>query len=121
MPRPLSVTVAAALVGLQGVALAVWGVLVLVDVSAMSVSTAIFFLAYAAALGICTYGLLRLESWSRAPIVLTQLITLGLAWDYRSTNTPVSIGLLVVALLTLGCVLNPASLEALSTEEHAGE
>lgn len=117
MPRPFPVTVAAALVGLQGLVLLAWGVLVLVDISPMSVSTAIFFLAYGAALGACAYGLLRLVSWTRAPIVLTQLITLGLAWDARHTNTPVAIALALVALVALGCVLNPASLEALSSED----
>jgi hypothetical protein len=111
------VTVAAALVGLQGVVLLVWAVLVLVNVSTMSVTTAIFFVVYGVALGVCAYGLVRLQSWSRAPIVLTQLITLGLAWDARSSNTPVAIGLAVVAIVTLVCVLNPSSLEALSSDE----
>ena len=117
MFRPLSVTVAAALVGLQGLVLLVWAGLVLVNVSTMSVTTAIFFLAYGAALGVCAYALLRLQSWSRAPIVLTQLIALGLAWDARHSNTLVAIALAVVALAALACVLNPTSLEALSGEE----
>ncbi|WGL51301.1 hypothetical protein P5P86_15205 [Nocardioides sp. BP30] len=117
MPRPVFLTVAAALVALQGVVLAVWAVLVLVNVSTMSVTTAIFFLAYAAALGVCAVGLWRLRSWSRAPIVLTQLITLGLAWDSRHSNVAVAIVLGVVALVTLACVLHPASLEALSVDE----
>jgi len=109
-------TVAAALVSLQGLVLAVWAILVLVHISTMSVTTAIFFLAYAAALGLCAMGLWRLRSWSRAPIVLTQLITLGLAWDSRHSNIAVAIVLAIVALATLGCVLHPASLEALSDE-----
>ena len=118
MSRPLSVTVAAALVGLQGVVLAVWAALVLVHISTMSVTTALFFLVYGAALGACAYGLLRLQSWSRAPIVLTQLITLGLAWDARHSNAPVAVALAVVALVALGCVLNRTSLAALSSDEH---
>ena len=56
MPRPFFLTVAAALVALQGIVLAVWAVLVLVHISTMSVSTAIFFLAYGAALGACAVG-----------------------------------------------------------------
>jgi len=111
------VTVAAALVGLQGVVLLVWAGLVLVNVSTMSVTTAIFFLAYGVALGVCAYALARLHSWSRAPIVLTQLITLGLAWDARHSNTVVAIALAAVALVALVCVLSPTSLEALSGEE----
>lgn len=97
--------------------LAVWAVLVLVNVSTMSVSTAIFFLAYGVALGVCAFGLWQLRSWSRAPIVLTQLITLGLAWDSRHSNVSVAIVLAVVALAALGCVLHPASMEALSADE----
>jgi hypothetical protein len=117
VPRPLYLTIAAALTALQGVVLAVWAVLVLVNISTMSVSTAIFFLVYGAALELCAVGLWRLQSWARAPIVLTQLIMLGLAWDSRHSNVPVAIALAVVAIAALACVLHPASLEALSTEE----
>jgi hypothetical protein len=118
VPRPFFLTLAAVLVALQGVVLLVWAVLVLVNISTMSVSTAIFFLAYGAALGLCAAGLWQLRSWSRAPIVLTQLITLGLAWDSRHSNLAVATVLAVVALAALGCVLHPASLEALSSDEH---
>ena len=118
MPRPFFLTVAAALVALQGIVLAVWAVLVLVHISTMSVSTAIFFLAYGAALGACAVGLWQLRSWSRAPIVLTQLIALGLAWDSRHANVAVAIALAVVAVAALACVLHPASLEALATDEQ---
>ena len=118
MPRPFFLTVAAALVALQGIVLAVWAVLVLVHISTMSVSTAIFFLAYGAALGACAVGLWQLRSWSRAPIVLTQLIALGLAWHSRHANVAVAIVLAVVAVAALACVLHPASLEALATDEQ---
>ena len=94
-----------------------WGVLVLTRVTGTTVGLSILFFVCAAALGLCAYGLVRLHSWSRAPIVLAQLITLGLAWDYRSNNTPVAIGLLVLAAVTLASVLNPTSLEALSSED----
>ena len=118
MTRPFFLTVAAGLVGLQGLVLAVWAVLVLVNISTMSVSSAIFFLACGAALGACAVGLWRLRSWSRAPIVLTQLIMLGLAWDARRANLAVAVVLGVVAVVALGCVLNPVSLEALSADER---
>jgi hypothetical protein len=119
VPRPFFLTVAAGLVALQGLVLLVWAVLVLVDISTMSVSTAIFFLAYGAALGACAVGLWQLRSWSRAPIVLTQLITLGLAWDSRHSNLAVAVVLAVVALASLACVLHPASLEALASDEQS--
>ncbi len=114
--RPLFLTLAAALVVLQAITLLVWSVLVLVNVSTMSVTSAIFFLVYAAVLAGCAFGLVRLHSWSRSPIVLTQLLMLGLAWDAHDSNLAVSIVLGVVAVLTLLCVLNPASLDALSED-----
>jgi hypothetical protein len=115
--RPPYLTVAALLVALQALVLAVWAVLVLVHVSTMSVTTAVFFLVYAAALGACAAGLWQLRSWARAPIMLTQLIMLGLAWDSRHTNLPVAIGLAVVALAAIGGLLHPASLEALAPHD----
>jgi len=115
--RPPYLTLAAVLVALQALVLALWAVLVLVHVSTMSVTTAIFFLVYAAALAASAAGLWRLQSWARAPIVLTQLIMLGLAWDSRHANLPVAIGLAVVALAALGSLLHPASLEALAPQD----
>lgn len=117
MHRPPYLTIAAALAALQGLVLLLWAFLVLVNVSAMSVTTAIFFLAYAATLGACAFGLWHRHSWARAPIVLTQLISLGLAWDSRGTNAVVAIALAVIALATLGCVLHPASLHALEPDQ----
>ena len=118
MPRPFFLTVAAALVALQGIVLAVWAVLVLVHISTMSIGLAVFFLACAAALGLCAFGLWQLRSWSRAPIVLTQLIALGLAWDAGHADVAVGVVLAAVALAALGCVLHPASLEALAADEQ---
>jgi hypothetical protein len=117
--RPPYLTIAAVLAALQGLVLLVWAFLVLVNVSTMSVTSAIFFLAYAVALGLCAFGLWHLHSWARAPIVLTQLIALGLAWDSRDANVAVAIGLAVIATATLGCVLHPASLHALEPDESA--
>ena len=99
--------------------LAVWGVLVLTKVTGTTVGLSILFFVCAAALAVCAYGLLRMQSWSRAPIVLAQLITLGLAWDYRSNNTPVAIGLLIYAVVTLACLFHRSSLEALTSQDQS--
>jgi dolichyl-phosphate-mannose--protein O-mannosyl transferase len=83
----------------------------------MGVSTSIFFLGYGAALLVCAWAVYRLVSWARSPIVLAQLIQLGVAWSFRGGGTTVlAIGLAVVALVVLAGVLHPASLDALSDE-----
>ena len=106
--------------GLQALVLAVLAVLELAHLSTgritMGVTTAVFFLGYAAALALCGYGLLRLNSWARSPVVLAQLIQLGLAWSWRDTPA-VALPLAAVALATLGCLFAPASLEALEPRD----
>jgi len=76
------------------------------------VTTAVFFLVYAAALLLCAYGLLRLASWARSPIVLAQLIQLGLAWSWRDTPA-VAVPLAVASLVILGAIFAPPSIAAL--------
>jgi hypothetical protein len=117
-PTPLRVAVA--LVGLQGLTLVVLAVLELVHLTGgrltMGVTTAVFFLGYGAALLLCGYGLLRLVSWARSPVVLAQLIQLGLAWSWRGTPA-VAVALAVVAVATLAGLFAPASLAALEPAE----
>jgi hypothetical protein len=114
--RPASLTVAAALVGIEALTLIVLALLELFHLNGgrltMGVTTTVFFLVYAAALLLCAYGLLRLVSWARSPIVLAQLIQLGLAWNWRDTLS-VAIPLAVAALAVLAAIFAPASLEAL--------
>ena len=114
--RPALLLVAAALAVLEALGLVVMAVLGLTNVSTMSTTTAGFFIVFAAALGLCAVALVRLSSWARAPIVLTQLIALGLAWDARD-NLAVAIPLVVVAVAALVCVFAPSSLEALAPNE----
>jgi hypothetical protein len=113
--RPLLLTVAAGLTGLEALGLVVMAVLGLTKVSTMSTTSSGFFLVFAAALVVCGVALVRLNSWARAPIVLTQLIALGLAWDARD-NLAVAIPLAVAAVVTLSTILAPSSLEALARE-----
>lgn len=116
LPRPL--VVAAVLAALEALALLVSALLELINISGlrvtMGVTTALFFLGYGAALGLCAWGLTRLAGWARAPVVLAQLIQLGVAWSFRGgETTPVTIALAVVALAVLVGVLHPASTAAL--------
>lgn len=114
--RPATLTVAVALVGIEALTLLVLALLELFSLQTgrltMGVTTAVFFLGYAAALLLCAYGLLRLVSWARSPIVLAQLIQLGLAWSWRGTPA-VAVPLAVVAIAVIGAVLAPASIAAL--------
>jgi len=117
----LSLVIAAGVVGLQALVLVVCAVLVLANlggVTGLGVSSAIFFLVCAAALLLCAAALGARQSWARAPIVLAELIGLGLAWDARHDALWLSIALLVLAVATLASLLNPASLAALAPEEH---
>src|SRR6478752_3541050 len=55
--------------------------------AAVGVTTTIFFLIYAAGLALAARALAAAHSWARAPLVLTQLIQLGLAWSFLGSGT----------------------------------
>lgn len=116
VPAPLRV--AAGLVLVQGVLLVIFGLTEVVSLDSdrlvMGVTVTVFFLAFGALLAACAWGLDRLRSFARGPVLLAQLIALGLAWNYRDGSTiAVAIGLVVVAVLVLAGLLHPRSIEAL--------
>lgn len=116
-PAPLKI--AAVLVVVEGLALVVYGVLELAHLStgrmAMGLTSAGFMLLYAAGLGLCAWFLLRGQSWARSPIVLAQLIQLGVAWSFRGGETTiVAVVLALVALGVLVGIMHPASVQALA-------
>ena len=119
-PRPATLTAAVALVAAEALVLVVLAVLELFSLSTgrltMGVTTAVFFLVYAAALLLCCWGLLRLSSWARSPVVLAQLIQLGLAWSWRDTPA-VAIPLALVSVVVVVAIFAPASLAALEPHE----
>jgi hypothetical protein len=120
-PAPL--VVATSLVGVEAVCLVLFGIAELRALSAtkltMGVTTSLFFVAYGAGLGLVGWSLHRLRSWARAPVVLAQLIQLGVAWSFRSgATTPVSVLLTVVSVLVLLGVFHPASLRAVDAESE---
>jgi len=105
-------------VAVEGVLLAVYGVLEAASVSSgrvtMGVTTAAFFLLYGGGLVVCGWALWRRGSWARGPVVFAQLLQLGIAWNFRGGDTTViAIGLAVVALVVVVGVLHPASTQAL--------
>ena len=120
-PPPL--LVAASLVGVEALLLVGYGLVLLPAVRserlAVGLTTPLFFLLYGAGLGYCAWAVSRLRSWARAPLVLAQLIQLGVAWSFRGgASTVVTVALALVAFVVLGGIFHPASIAALSDEEH---
>ena len=121
--RPAPLVVAASLVAVEGVLVLLLAVLELssLDASrvALALTTAVFFVGYGALLLVCARSVAGGHSWARSPIVLTQLIQLGVAWSFRSgATTAVSALLVVLAVVVLVGVFHPASLRALADPEE---
>jgi hypothetical protein len=111
--------VAASLVAIEGLLMIVLAVLELASLSSDRVSlgltTAGFFVVYGVGLLLSAWALNRCQSWARSPVVLAQLIWLGMAWSLRGGDgTWASVALAVVAVVVLAGVLHPASIDALA-------
>jgi hypothetical protein len=114
VPPPL--TVAASIVALQAIVLLGVGILELADLTperrALGLSTATFFVVYGAVLAAASWALWQLRGWSRGPVLITQLICLGIAWNLRE-YVLVALGLAVLAGLVIAGTVHPASIRAL--------
>ena len=120
VPAPLMV--AASLAFVEGILLVLQGVAGLFALSGqrltMGLTTSLFFVLYGAGLGVCAWGMYRLRSVARAPVVVAQLIQLFVAWSFLGgATTWVAVTLAVVALVVLAGVFHPASLEALADDQ----
>jgi peptidoglycan/LPS O-acetylase OafA/YrhL len=120
-PAPL--VTAAGLTLVEGLLTVMYGISEAVHITSdrvvMGVTTAVFFVAYGAAMMVCAWGLNRLRTWARGPVLLAQLILLGLAWNFREGETlPVAIGLAVPATIVLVGMLLPSSVDALEHGPH---
>jgi hypothetical protein len=110
--------VAAGLTFVEGLLTVLFGVSEAVDLDSerlvMGLTTALFFLSYGAGLIVCAWGMNTLRPWARGPVLLAQLVWLGLAWNFRTGGTwPVAVVLAAVAALVLAGLLHPRSIEAL--------
>lgn len=117
--NPAALVVAASLVAVEGLLLIGYAVLELASLSAdrvaVAVTTTLFFAAYGGLLLGCAWALTHGSSWARSPVVLTQLIGLGVAWSFRGGDTTgVAVAIAVVAVVVLVGVFSPASIEALA-------
>ena len=84
LPAPL--VVAAALAGLEGLLVLAYAVVLAQDIHsdrvAMGVTTSLFFALLAGMLIACGWYVVQGRSWARSPIVVTQVLALGLAWNF---------------------------------------
>ncbi len=118
-PAPL--VVAASLAAVEGGVVLLFAVIEIASLSseriALALSTTAFFVIYGLALVVCAGAVTRGHAWARSPLVLAQLIQLGVAWSFRGGDTTVvAIALAVVALVVIAGLLHPDSREALADE-----
>lgn len=116
---PISLWAAVVLVGAQGAAVLVYAASELVygvwERSGMAMAVALFLGAYGAGLGAAAWFLLKRRSSARAPIVLAQLLHLGIAWNARGEPlTPYALAAAWLSALTLLAVMWPSTTRVLS-------
>jgi hypothetical protein len=119
-PPPL--VVAASLAAVEGGLVLLFGLVQLTDLRTDQVSSgvalAVFFTGYGAALVFCAWQLSRARPWARGPVLLAQLIQLGVAWSFWGGGTTwLSLSLGLVALVVLAGLLHPQSVDALAEGE----
>ncbi len=121
-PPPL--TAAASLVTVQAVVLLILAVLETANLSderrSLGLSTTVFFAAYGVVLLAAAWGLYRRAGWSRGPVLITQLIMLGLAWNLRD-QVVVALALAAFALIVLAGMLHPDTIEALDRDAQPSD
>jgi hypothetical protein len=122
LPAPL--VVAASLAGLEGLLVLAYAVVLAADIHSdrvtMGVKTSLFFGLLAGVLMCCAWYVVQRRQWARSPIVVVQVMALGLAWNFLGGSTTwISVVLAVLAIVVLVGLLHPASIEALS-EDRGG-
>ncbi|WP_157953180.1 hypothetical protein [Nocardioides allogilvus] len=116
-PPPL--VTAASVTAVEGLVLMCLAVLEVASLTGgrltMGLTTAVFFAAFGLLLLACGWLITRGHTWTRGPILLAQLIALGLAWNLRGGETTlISVAIGVVALIVIAGMLHPASIEAIN-------
>ncbi|MEV7288824.1 hypothetical protein AB0O01_30495 [Streptomyces sp. NPDC093252] len=122
-PRPRRLTYAAALTGLEGLALLIGGAWILVlgltghpDDRQQAVTGGVTLIALALLPLLAARGLLARRSWSRGPAVITHIIALPVAYNLLQTDSaaiPAGIALGVTAVLGLYFLVNQETTRAL--------
>jgi hypothetical protein len=122
-PRPARLTAAAAVSGLEGLALVAGGVYMLVmgllgrpESPTQAEMGGVTLIALGAIPLTAARGLLLRRSWSRGPAIITHLMALIPAWTLLRTSgvlIPVGIALAAVAVTGLVLLVNPTTTQAL--------
>lgn len=122
-PRPARLTAAAAVSGLEGLALAAGGLYMLVmgllgrpDSPSQAEMGGVTLIALGAIPLFAARGLLLRRSWSRGPAIITHLMALIPAWTLlRASGALIPLGIVLAAVAATGLVLlvNPTTTEAL--------
>jgi hypothetical protein len=115
-PAPLAV--AAGMTFVEGLLTVLFGITEAINLDrdrlVMGLTTTVFFLAYGGVLLACARGLHTVRPWARGPVLISQLILLGLAWNFKDGGTlPIAIGLALAAVIVLAGLLHPRSIDAL--------
>lgn len=123
MPAPL--VVAAGLAAVEGALVVVYAALEAASVHAdrvtMGVTTSVFFAVLGGGLVACAWLLVQGRAWARSPVVVVQIMALGLAWNFLGGSTTwVAVVLGLVGLVVLAGLLHPASLAALGDRPGQG-
>lgn len=128
--RPRRITALAGINALEGAALAVSGLYLLVmgvlgrpESPQQAETVGITLIALGAIPLAAARGLLLLRGWSRGPALITQIMALPVAWTLlRSQGAliPAGIVLAAVAVTGLTLVLNPATTQILGLRRGAG-
>lgn len=114
---------AAAVVSLEALTFGVLAVLELAAVSSdrvgLGVGATIFLLVVAAGLAWAASRVAVGESWARSPLVLAQLVQLGLAWNFRGDPAWLAPIIALPAVVVLVCLLAPPVTRALTDDRAA--
>ncbi|GIH96111.1 hypothetical protein ACFFMN_37740 [Planobispora siamensis] len=127
--RPMTLTVAAAILGLEGLAAVLLGGYVGVetvigrpDDVMSSVFVAAFGLVIGGALLRVAWGLLRMERWTRSPGVLTQIFMIPVCVTlFQSGQTLLGVPLAAAAVAGLVALLSPPTTRVLYGDDPPRE